>query len=190
MVKNGFVKKTGKKYSLGKEGKKLVNYINFEKLNFVEQPLIILGVLIKNKDRIITSSSKKEPIKDLWGLSCFAKFEIGENINDALKKACRINLGLEVTDFKFAGLFNIKTLEEDKMIYHNQFLVFTSDKFIGKIISETKFRKNKWVTLKQLKKLRQYPENEFIINNINKKKFFEIERNIDGKASFKHLYSL
>ena len=64
-------------------------------------------------------------------------------------------------------------------------LVFTSDKFKGELKEETETRINKWVTLKQLSKLKQYPDNPFILNNL-KNKFFELERDSDLTC----LYSL
>lgn len=168
LIKKNYVSKKEGLYSLNIEGKKLVNNLSINKI--VEQPLIVTAVLLKKGKKILTSCSKKEPLRELYGLSCFGKF------NDP-KKIVKKHTNLELGKYEFGGIFNIKT--EDIGIYH-QLIVFISKDFTGKLI-DSENRLSKWVTRKQLSKLKQFPENEFILNNLDKN-FYSIERNIENNT--------
>ena len=99
--------------------------------------------------------------------------------------ATKEKTGYTVKEFNFGGVFNIKTTDID---LSHQLLVFTADKFTGKLIEETETRINRWTTKTQRKRLKQFPENEFIIENCSKS-FFDLERSID-EDSFKLLLKL
>ena len=101
LIKHNFVEKTNGKYKLGKEGKKLMNYVELKSVEVVQQPLIVIGVLLKKGNKILTSCSKKEPLNGLWGLSCFSKMRLGENIQDIIYNSCKRHLGYEVEEIKF-----------------------------------------------------------------------------------------
>ena len=184
LLDKSYITKKNDLYCLDKLGKQLVNYISLGKFEKTKQPLIVLAVILKDKNKILISSSKKEPLANYWGLSCFGKYK-SDNILEELKLLCKEKTGYDVSNFKFGGVFNIKTSDVD---LNHQLLVFTSETFTGNLIEETEFRVNRWATKPQRKNLTQFPENEFIVENCSKS-FFDLERSID-EDSFKVLLKL
>jgi len=183
LLKNNFITKNNGMYNLGSEGKKLVTYVDLESMSFTDQPLTVLGVLLLKNGKILASASKKQPFQNVWGLSCFGKLRKETGIEDQLKILCKKKLGYEIQDFKFSGVFNIKSIDKTKKTeYHHQIIVFTSDKFKGKLLDETETRYNKWVKINEFKRWNQYPDNQFIIKHLNSGKFFELERSLDKNS--------
>jgi len=190
LIKENLVEKNNQKYKLSSKGKEVANYLSSETAENIKQPLIVIALLLKKNNKVLTSCSKKEPLKNLWGLSCFAKLRFGENVLTCLKNNCSRHLGYGLGDkIHFNGIFNIKTIHQKQLLLHNQILLFTSSDFKGELKEETLTRKNRWVTLKELAKLPQYPDNQFIIKKAHLKIFFELEREIESET-LSFIYSL
>ncbi len=182
LIKNGYVTKSKSTYKLSRKGKELANYLDTYNISLVKQPLVVLAVLLKSKDRIIISKSLKEPIKNLWGLSCFSKAHHGESTKESLSKEVYEKTGLSAEQFTFRGLFSIKTVDNNTLIHHHLLQVFLCDNFSGKLIRKTKYRENKLIKIKFIKNYNMYPDNEFIIKHVFSKKpanFFELERDLN-----------
>ncbi|MEK6939026.1 MAG: helix-turn-helix domain-containing protein [Nanoarchaeota archaeon] len=142
LLKEGLVEKNTQRYKLSFKGKRVANHLSSETIEETKQPLIVIALLLRKGNKVLTSYSKKEPIKDLWGLSCFAKLRFGENVLDCLKKNCSRHLGYELGNkVNFSGIFNIKTKNQGEILLHHQLLVFTSSDFKGKMKEETPTRK-------------------------------------------------
>jgi hypothetical protein len=166
LLSRNYVSKINGKYNLGSEGKKLISYVSsgIE----VKQPLIVIGLILKNKNQILVSKSKKEPLNELWGLSCFGKYK-------DVKILAKEKTGYELNNYKFHGSYDVKTSDLD---LHHLLLVYSSSEFKGTLKSEP-LRECIWVTRAQLKKMKQFPENEFIIDNPGN---HIIERNISENS--------
>ncbi len=190
LIQEGIVEKNNQKYKLSIKGKELASHLSSETTEFTKQPVIIVALLLKKGSRILTSCSKKEPLKGLWGLSCFAKIKFGDNVLDCLRKNCLRHTGYALGEkVQFGGIFHLKTKKNENVVLHHQLLVFRSSDFEGALKKETNTRINQWVSLHELHQLSQYPDNEFIIKKSKTQKFFELERDIDS-TTLKQLYSL
>jgi ADP-ribose pyrophosphatase YjhB (NUDIX family) len=166
LIARNYVSKQSGKYSLGPEGKKLITYVSLGVE--IKQPLIVIGLILKNKDKILISRSKKEPLNNLWGLSCFGKYK-------DVKELAKEKTGYELIKYKFHGIYDVTTTDLE---LHHILLVYFSSDFKGMLKSEP-LRECKWVTKAQLKKLKQFPENEFIIDTPGN---HIIERNISENS--------
>ncbi len=163
LLKSKHIKKTNFKYSLDTEGNKIATYLR--KGEYTKQPLIVTAVIIKKQNKILTSCSKKQPLDNLWGLSCFGKYSDPV----ALTKE---KTNLDIKDPIFHGVYDIKTTD---LNIHHILIVFEAKNPKGEL-KEQPLREHKWVTRTQLSKLNQFPENEFLIDN---KGYHKIERNIE-----------
>jgi ADP-ribose pyrophosphatase YjhB (NUDIX family) len=182
LIKKGYVVKTNRGYKLDKKGKELVNYLSVQDVSLVKQPLLVCAVLIRSDNKIVISKSLKEPIKDLWGLSCFCKAEHGLGYKEVLSREVQTKTGLVVDDFDFRGVFSIKTVSNDRLLHHHNLHVFLCENYSGKLVRKTKHRENKLIRLSSISNYKMYPDNEFIINHVLSKKkpdFFELQRDID-----------
>lgn len=158
-------------YSLTTKGKQLINRISgsAEKL---EQPIVILAAHIQHEGKILTSASKKEPYKHIWGLSCYGK-AINARPTHAIKEICMQDTGLELRNPQHTGTYAIYSEELD--VYHI-LLVFTGEVH-GELIIESESRRNKWVTPQEHKELKQYPDNQYILEHLNG--YHELQRSSD-----------
>ncbi len=166
LVSKGYVAKTSQGYRLGIEGKRLITYVTLGKE--IRQPLLVVAAILRRNDMILTSKSMKEPIVGLWGLSCFGKY-------GALKEVVRRETGYSLQSYAFHGVYDIRTTDLD---LHHILFVYASYAFTGSL-RPSSMRASQWVTRKQLHALKQYPENEFILDHPG---HYAIERNIEEKT--------
>lgn len=184
LVDNEYVLKADNTYSLAKRAKQLVNYISLDSFEQATRPLVVLAVMIRHKNKVLCSVSKKEPLVGLWGMSCYGKYSSG-NIIDALKQLCKEKTGYDVSSFSFGGVYAISTTD---IGLRHQLLLFVAKDFSGELIKETPTRINRWMTCAQRKQYRFFPEMEFVIDN-HAPSFFDMQRSI-GEGTFKLLLKL
>ncbi len=184
LLSNGFVIKKDGHYFLGSEGKKLSIFLSSD-LNIEEQPVIVVDVILRDKNKVLISKSKKEPFKNIWEISCVAKIKYGAELEEFAKKIAQEKTGYNVEGVKLKSIFPILTYSNGKLAYHHIHYVFVAEKLRGQLIEETNDRVNKWVEKKDAAKYESFPNTGLFLEAAKNKqaKVIELKVTLDEMKS-------
>lgn len=85
---------------------------------YPKHPLVGVGAVIKKNDSVLLVKRKHEPGKDLWSIPG-GLVELGETVQEAVKREVKEETGLEVEVIKLIDVIdNIIRDEENKVRFH------------------------------------------------------------------------
>ncbi|MBT3407951.1 hypothetical protein HOK68_02310 [Candidatus Woesearchaeota archaeon] len=182
LLDKDYIKKDEKRYELTDKGKDTCLFLDDNQL--VKQPISVFLLIIHDNKKILRSRSLKEPFKEFWGASFFAKFKFGQSNKD-IKNKIISRTGIKVNDYKFRGILNIKTIKNNNLIHHHILHIFETNSFKGELKSITD-REHKWFDIND-KECNIFPESKLISKEIfdhNNSFYYELERDFEtGKIN-------
>ncbi len=121
---------------------------------YSERPLLGVGALIIDGDRIVLVERGKEPLKGWWSLPG-GLIELGERVADAVRREVREETGLEVEPDHLHEIYERLIHESDgKLEYHYVLLDYVCRVTSGTLRASSDASGAAWVTANQLPEYR------------------------------------
>lgn len=106
--------------------------------------------MILRRNRVLLVERGREPLKGYWSLPG-GVLEVGENLEDAIRREVREETGLEVSPFSIVEVFErILRDGEGKPEYHYVLIDYLCRLTGGELAPGDDVSRCEWVTLKQL----------------------------------------
>lgn len=119
---------------------------------YPKRPLVGAGACILRQGRLLLIRRGAEPGKDKWSIPG-GLVELGENVEDAMVREAKEEVGLDVRAVKLVDVFNSLTLDEHGRIQYHfvvvNFLVYVVG---GKLHTGDDVVESKWVPLDEVEK--------------------------------------
>lgn len=134
---------------------------------YPSQPLIGVGAIIMNQNKMLVVKRANEPAKGLWSVPG-GVVELGEQLHEALKREVNEETGLEVDIERLvAAVDNIVFDEEGRIQYHYVLLDYLCRSRGGAMKAADDVREIQWVPLEALQSLPITPSLNRVIAKIS-----------------------
>lgn len=133
---------------------------------YPSQPLIGVGAIIMNRNKMLIVKRTNEPAKGLWSVPG-GVVELGEQLHEALKREVKEETGLEVDIERLvAAVDNIVFDEEGRIQYHYVLLDYLCRPRGGALKAADDVHDIQWVSLEALQSLPITPSLNRVIAKI------------------------
>jgi len=113
-------------------------------------PLIGVGVLVFDKDRVLLVKRERDPGKGRWSIPG-GLLEVGEPLKEGARRETKEETGIDVeVDDLLDVIDNIVADEQDKVSYHYVLIDYLGHKIGGTLVPDTDVKEAQWATLKEL----------------------------------------
>lgn len=149
------IEKTEEGYKLTHEGKKYSGYIEGETGEKAKAPIVAVFIVVLDGDKALMQKRTKEPFYDYWGF-VGGKLKFDQYILECAKEELKQETGLEC-DLELKGLFSSKTYNNKDLSFNHQAFVIKATNPGGKLIKKTREGTNEWIDIKDMDKLKTFP---------------------------------
>ena len=119
---------------------------------YPQHPLAAVGAVIKNDDQILLIKRRYEPSMSKWSIPG-GLIELGERIQEALKREAEEETGLKVeVDKLIDAIDNIVTTEDNKIKFHYVLIDYLTHPVGGKLTPSNEALDIKWFKSEELEK--------------------------------------
>jgi 8-oxo-dGTP diphosphatase len=113
-------------------------------------PLIGVGVLVFDKDRVLLVKREQEPGKGRWSIPG-GLLELGELLKEGARRETKEETGIDVNvDDLLDVIDNIVVDEHDKVSYHYVLIDYLGHRIGGTLVPGTDVKEARWATLEEL----------------------------------------
>ena len=113
-------------------------------------PLIGVGVLVFDKDRVLLVKREQEPGKGRWSIPG-GLLELGELLKEGARRETKEETGIDVdVDDLLDVIDNIVVDELDKVSYHYVLIDYLGHRIGGTLVPGTDVKEARWATLEEL----------------------------------------
>jgi len=113
-------------------------------------PLIGVGVLVFDKDRVLLVKREQEPGKGRWSIPG-GLLELGELLKEGARRETKEETGIDVdVDDLLDVIDNIVVDEWDKVSYHYVLIDYLGHRIGGTLVPGTDVKEARWATLEEL----------------------------------------
>jgi len=120
------------------------------KIEYPEQPLVGVGVLIRRGDSILLVKRRNEPGRGLWSIPG-GVLELGETLEAAAKREAKEETGVEIAVDSLLDVYNlIKNDEAGRIRYHYVLVNYLAHYVEGELELNDESSDIKWVKLDEL----------------------------------------
>jgi len=113
-------------------------------------PLIGVGVLVFDKDRVLLVKRERDPGKGRWSIPG-GLLEVGEPLKEGARRETKEETGIDVeVDDLLDVIDNIVADEQDKVSYHYVLIDYLGHKIGGTLVPGTDVKEAQWATLEEL----------------------------------------
>ena len=113
-------------------------------------PLIGVGVLVFDKDRVLLVKREQEPGKGRWSIPG-GLLELGELLKEGARRETKEETGIDVdVDDLLDVIDNIVVDEQDKVSYHYVLIDYLGHRIGGTLVPGTDVKEARWATLEEL----------------------------------------
>ena len=142
-----------------------------------KQPVGIVGVVLRRKNKVLLSEITKEPFKGVFAISSVDEPVFGETLEETAIRSAEKNTGYKIKKPVLKAVFSMKTLDNNQL-FHHYFFIFSAEISGGKLKEITEKRKNIWVNEAKISSMNIFPEVPFIFEKaaVNRLCFHEIFR--------------
>ena len=120
--------------------------------HYPSQPLIGVGAIIMNRNKMLIVKRANEPAKGLWSVPG-GVVELGEQLHEALKREVKEETGLEVSEPRLVDVVNyIRFGEKDGVKYHYVIIDYIVTSKGGKVNAASDADDLKWVPFQEVEK--------------------------------------
>lgn len=137
------------------ENEKFLRILNYWegillKREYPKRPIVGVGMLIKDCDRIVLVKRINEPGKGLWSIPR-GLLELGERIHDGVKRETLEETGLEVEiDGLIDVVDNIIRDKDNKVRFHYMLVDFFGHSIGGSLRAATDVSDARWVSIEEI----------------------------------------
>lgn len=122
LVDKGLVVKSGDDYELSPSGKILAFKFSSRNQDFLEQPLVVVQLLIRNNGKVLVEKRFKHPFKGFYGFVS-SKIPSGVSFEDFARDLFFEKFSVKVDDWVLKGFEKLLTFDGEKLIHDA--IVFT-----------------------------------------------------------------
>ncbi len=173
-------------YYMTEAGKQLAQYADKLKIdNMEKQPFIIIGVVIKDGDKMLVSKITRYPFKDIWSTSVSGRMRFGETVRNSAIRQTLNDTGYEPLDLDLKLVCSVRTFNDSKLLFHHMSYFFKCEKFLGKLKKNSPDRVNKWVDINEFVETHNmFKDIPIILDCLNKEgvTIKEIKREYNGES--------
>jgi 8-oxo-dGTP diphosphatase len=113
-------------------------------------PLIGVGVLVFDNDRVLLVKREQEPGKGRWSIPG-GLLEVGEPLKEGARRETKEETGIDVdVDDLLDVIDNIVADEQDKVSYHYGLIDYLGHRIGGTLVPGTDVKEARWATLEEL----------------------------------------
>lgn len=167
------------KYILADKGEKLIPfYTEHESLT----PLVVLLILITDKNKILLSKRKKRPYKELFSILS-GRMLLGEDIRQSVERICRQKLGVDCIFQGINAVVHERLIEGE--IKHSFVFFLTRAKLIKPLENISNLpseERVEWFSLSKLPKNKMIASDYWLIKNKLKSKIEIVEEILENKG--------
>jgi ADP-ribose pyrophosphatase YjhB (NUDIX family) len=189
---NLIVKNAEGKYALTAEGRKLSAFIEGDTGGKADFPTLTIFQLVWRDDgRLLCQKRLKEPFYGTWGFVS-GKQNFGWNIEECAKRDLKEETGLDANQYTIRGIEQVKTFDNDKLLFHHFLIAVETKNPKGELKSRTHKAEHVWLTPEEYKAMPKFPETWPLNDLFFNKKFQVVEaerRMVDGKFTDAKLVS-
>jgi ADP-ribose pyrophosphatase YjhB (NUDIX family) len=170
-------------YTLTEEGKKLSAFIEGDTGTRAEFPTFSIVILAHNGDKYVCQKRLKEPFYGYWSFIS-GKINFGQNLFECATRDLLEETGLHATEWKLKAIEQVKTYEDEKLLFHHYLFHIETGKVTGELKTQTHKAENAWLTLEEYKKRETLPSEKFFDHIFPAKRtiMLEVERQMkNGK---------
>lgn len=161
IVEKGLVEKKEGLYSLTEEGHKFSAFIEGDTGSRAEFPTITIVLIVKEGDKYLCQKRLKQPFYGVWGFPS-GKINFGQNLFECAKRDLMEETGLESDKWELKALEQVKTFEDDKMLFHHYIFHVMTETAKGALKEHTHKAENKWMTIDEYyEKEESFPGDKF-----------------------------
>lgn len=154
----GLIVKENKKYALTANGKALSAFLDLDG-ETVSPPTLAYIAIIKYENKMLCQERLKEPFRGyVTFISGPIKFGIG--IDDWVKEDMFRQAGIKISKIREKGIEEVITYENKKPIFHH-LLYLLEAKAENFKLTENPFKRNMWLTKKELESKKMFPKIAF-----------------------------
>jgi mutator protein MutT len=123
---------------------------NREGRRYPERPIVGVGAIVVEGDRVLLVERGREPQKGVWSLPGGA-VEVGEHLKEAIRREVREETGLEVEPVRMVEVFErIMPDESGRTEYHYVLIDYLCRVTGGELKAESDARQARWVPRAEL----------------------------------------
>ncbi len=149
LVNKGIIEKSATgNYKLTEEGRKQSAFIEGDTGTRAEFPTVTIVLIVKDGDKFLCQKRLKEPFYGVWGFPS-GKINFGQNLFECAKRDLLEEAGLEADEWELKALEQVKTFEDDKMLFHHYIFHVITENVKGELKDKTHKAENKWMTLEE-----------------------------------------
>lgn len=175
LEKQGLIKKVNNKYELTLKGKQRASVVDGDTGKDKKTPILCVLIIPTKDNKVLLQERLREPMYGYWG-TIAGRIEAGRNLTETLKHELYEETDLK-GDFEIKGLFVVKTFEEEKLVYTHYHILAKCFNVKGRLKTEMKEGKNKWVSISEVKNLKIFPDLPKLIELSQRKGFSVLEMN-------------
>jgi ADP-ribose pyrophosphatase YjhB (NUDIX family) len=159
LVDEGFVEKKKDKYNLTPKGTHLISSLDGIKIEENRKPIVCAFIMAQKGGKILVNERKKQPFLGYLGLPG-GKLDFGKTLPEQAAIELLEETGLSADKFELKLITNYRTFDEDKneLSHHVIGFFFLAIGVKGMLKEEDREGKNLFITLKQAKKMKRYPD--------------------------------
>lgn len=174
LIKNGFISKNGRDYSLTPHGLNYVDRISFSDGEFILQPKIMTRIILKNsRGQFLLTKRNKQPLIDMWGFISGKIHPDDGGIEAAARREIEEKIGVSLGEIQHLGDYYVKIFDGGEVISNTFSHVFYAE--ISSQVEEkiTLSEDKKWVFEQEFGELEMISDTRFLISKIGGEKFFD-----------------
>lgn len=164
LLKDGFVAKTGREYSLGPKGLRYVDRLSTKTLETRRQPKLVTSTIILDEmGRVLMY---KQPFIDSYTLPTGKIHETDASVAEAAVREIQEKLGIDITPI-YTGQYYVRIAQNGDRI-----TTVMNHVFRARISADTSVNKGEWVDVGLLKDAEMYPGvKEILGGSMNNEQF-------------------
>ncbi|MBD3319374.1 hypothetical protein GF342_05705 [Candidatus Woesearchaeota archaeon] len=167
LINLGLIKKKSGHYTLTRLGKTFIAFLDSTTGSALSMPTLAYVCIIKKGRQYVCHERTKAPFRGYWSFVS-GTLQFGSAIDAQVATDARTQTGLVLHDVKHKGIEEIRTLEDNEILYHHLLLIYTAKVKKGTLRVTLPGKRQQWMTEKEFLSAKTFPPiavHELLDNN-------------------------
>jgi ADP-ribose pyrophosphatase YjhB (NUDIX family) len=167
LLTEGLIEQNKEYYNLTSKGTQVISSLDGKKIEENRKPIICAFVLAYKNGKILVNERKKQPFIGYIGLPG-GKIDFGNSIPEQAATELLEETGLIASKLDLKLITNYRTIDKEKneLTHHVIGFFYLATGIKGTLKVDDREGKNMFLTLNQIKKLKKYPDLDFLIKTL------------------------